>query len=109
MAPREKPGISPVILPKYLLDKTVFIRLSDIAIDLPSLSEEIIDIEMIEEQAVAYHHLFDDLRSALINELRKGSRSLLAIYLQALLTYPDRSMEGEIVYNKFGDLIAEAP
>jgi len=109
MAPREKPGINPVILPKYLLDKTVFIRLSDIAIDLPSLSEEIVDVEMEEEQAVAYHCLFDDLRSALVAELRKGSRSLLAIYLQALLTYPDRCMEGEKVYNKFGNLVAEAP
>ncbi len=109
MAPREKPGINPVILPKYLLDKTVFIRLSDIAIDLPSLSEEIIDVEMAEEQAIAYHSLFNQLRSALVQELRKGSRSLLAIYLQALLTYPDRSMEGEQVYNKLGDLVAEAP
>jgi len=109
MAPREKPGINPVILPKYLLDKTVFIRLSDIAIDLPSLSEEIIDVEMEEEQATAYHGLYSDLRSALVEELRKGSRSLLSIYLQALLTYSDRCMEGEKVYNKLGDLVAEAP
>jgi superfamily II DNA or RNA helicase/ribosomal protein S27AE len=108
-APREKPGISPVILPKYLLDRTVFIRLSDIAIDLPPLREEIVDIEMNEEQYQAYDELYDQLRGALLTELQHGNRSLLAVYLQTLLTYPDRCTVGEQVYNKEEQLIAAAP
>jgi len=112
-APREKPGISPVILPKYLLDKTVFIRLSDIAIDLPPLTEEIVDIEMSAEQEDAYNNLYDDLRIVLLAELQRGNKSLLAVYLQALLTYPDRCTVGEFVYKKTeGEedlLIASAP
>lgn len=108
-APREKPGISPVILPKYLLGKTVFIRLSDIAIDLPSLQEEIVDVEMSEEQASAYDTLYDDLRTVLLAELQRGNKSLLAVYLQTLLTYPDRCTVGERVYDKEGLLIASAP
>ncbi len=108
-APREKPGISPVILPKYLLDKTVFVRLSDIAIDLPSLSEEIIDVQMSEEQTEAYDELYGQLRGALLAELQRGNKSLLAVYLQTLLTYPDRCTVGEQVYNKDEQLIATAP
>ncbi|MCK5615070.1 hypothetical protein KAR91_75100 [Candidatus Pacearchaeota archaeon] len=110
-APREKPGISPVILPKYLLDKTVFIRLGDIAIDLPPLSEEVVDIEMSENQSSAYQKLYSDLRDILIQELRQGNKSLLAVYLQALLTYPDRCTKGEYVYSKEeeGLLLASAP
>ncbi len=108
-APREKPGISPVILPKYLLDRTVFIRLSDIAIDLPPLREEIVDVQMSEEQAEAYDELYDQLRGALLAELQNGNRSLLAVYLQTLLTYPDRCTVGEQVYNKDEQLIAAAP
>ena len=108
-APREKPGISPVILPKYLLDKTVFIRLSDIAIDLPTLTEEIVDVEMSKEQTEAYDDLYDDLRSVLLMELKRGNKSLLAVYLQSLLTYPDRCTVGEQVYNKEDILIASAP
>jgi len=108
-APREKPGISPVILPKYLLDKTVFIRLSDIAIDLPPLEEEIVGVEMADAQAEAYRGFFNELRSALLEELKAGSKSLLAIYLQALLTYPDRCTVEETVYNKRGDAVAYAP
>lgn len=108
-APREKPGISPVILPKYLLDRTVFIRLSDIAIDLPSLREEIVDVEMNEEQKDAYNDFYDNLRSVLLAELKRGNKSLLAVYLQSLLTYPDRCTVGEQVYNKEDILIATAP
>ncbi len=107
--PREKPGISPVILPKYLLGKTVFIRLSDIAIDLPSLQEEIVDIEMSGEQASAYDILYEDLRGVLLAELQRGNKSLLAVYLQTLLTYPDRCTVGERVYDKDEQLIASAP
>lgn len=108
-SPREKPGISPVILPKYLLDKTVFIRLSDIAIDLPTLTEEIVDVEMAKEQTEAYDNLYDNLRSVLLMELKRGNKSLLAVYLQSLLTYPDRCTVGEQVFNKEDILIATAP
>ena len=108
-SPREKPGISPVILPKYLLDKTVFIRLSDIAIDLPTLTEEIIDVEMSQEQENAYNDFYEDLRTVLLSELKKGNKSLLAVYLQSLLTYPDRCTVGEQIYNKADVLIASAP
>ena len=108
-SPREKPGISPVILPKYLLDKTVFVRLSDIAIDLPTLTEEIVDVEMSKDQKEAYNDFYDDLKGILLAELNRGNKSLLAVYLQSLLTYPDRCTVGEYVYNKEDVLIASAP
>ena len=91
------------------LDKTVFIRLSDIAIYLPPLTEEIVEVDMSGEQEDAYETLYSDLREALLQELQQGSKALLAVYLQSLLTYPDRCTVGEQVYNKMEELIASAP
>jgi len=106
---KEKPGISPVILPKYLLDKTVFVRLSDLGIALPRYDEFIASVEMTAEQTEIYQQFRKDLRSALVDALRRGDRSLLSKYLQSLLTWPDRSYVEERVKDRGGNCVAHAP
>ena len=54
--------------------------------------------------------LFGTLRAALADALSKGSRRLLATYLQTLLAYPDGCTRGETVFDpESGDVLAQAP
>lgn len=46
LAPREKPGISPVIFPLFMQDTTVFIALADLKDNLPKLHHYQIEVDM---------------------------------------------------------------
>ena len=50
-------------------------------------------------QRKAYDTVFDTLRQALAEALAKGSKRLLATYLQTLLAYPDGCTRGETVFD----------
>ena len=92
---RERPGLAPSAL-FHLIGNTVFLRLSDVASGLPPYEEQVLLCSMDAEpdsigytQHGAYNHVFDKLREALADALAKGSKRLLAAYLQTLLAYPD--------------------
>ncbi len=94
----EKPGVSPAVL-FHLIGNTVFLRLTDVARDLPSYTERIICYPLdrgqdpeAPSQASGYHQLAGELRQAVTAALQQGSKRLLATYLQALLAYPDACM-----------------
>ena len=50
-------------------------------------------------QRSAYDAVFETLRAALTEVLAKGSKRLLATYLQTLLAYPDGCTRGETVFH----------
>ena len=50
-------------------------------------------------QRGAYDRVFNALRAALAQALQKGSKRLLATYLQTLLAYPDGCTRGETVFD----------
>ncbi len=111
----EKPGVSPAIL-FHLIGNTVFIRLADVAENLPEYREEVRLIEMDRgdgdgpSQASAYRDLSADLHAAVMAALASGSRRLLGAYLQALLAYPDACTAGEqVVDHSTGQVIGSAP
>ncbi|RJQ08837.1 MAG: DEAD/DEAH box helicase [Dehalococcoidia bacterium] len=111
----EKPGVSPAVL-FHLIANTVFIRLADVATDLPPYREEVRLIGMARgdgdepSQAGAYRRLSEDLHAALLAALAAGSRRLLGAYLQALLAYPDACTHGETVVDRSsGAVIGSAP
>ena len=54
-------------------------------------------------QASAYQHIYRNLRAAMVDQLRKGSKRLLSVYLQTLLAYPDGCTRGETVMDPGGD------
>jgi len=87
---RERPGISPQLFGRHLLDRAVFIELADLALNLPPLHEEVRSIPMDPDLAAAYRRLEQDLKAAVRDALRKGSRGLLSTYLHTLLAYPDK-------------------
>jgi hypothetical protein len=112
----EKPGIVPAVL-THLLGNTIFLRLADVAANLPPYSERVLCLPLdtgadpdAPSQASCYRRLASDLRRAVLSALHEGSKRLLATYLQALLTYPDACTREEVVLDPVGgQVIAEAP
>ena len=113
---RERPGLAPSAL-FHLIGNTVFLRLSDVASGLPPYEEQVLLCSLDAEpdsigytQHGAYNHVFDKLREALADALAKGSKRLLAAYLQTLLAYPDGCTRGETVFDpRSGDVIVQVP
>ena len=113
---RERPGLVPSAL-FHLIGNTVFLRLSDVASGLPDYEEQVLLSSMDSEedltgysQRSAYDTVFEELRRKLAEALKKGSKRLLATYLQTLLAYPDGCTKGETVFDpKTGDVIVQVP
>ena len=112
----EKPGVSPAVL-MHLIGNTVFLRLADVARDLPPYTEKVVLLPLDQQprveghsQATAYQRLASELRQAVQGALRQGSKRLLGAYLQSLLGYPDGCTRGEVVVDAAnGRVISEAP
>ena len=113
---RERPGLAPAAL-FHLIGQSIFLRLSDVASGLPPYSEEVLVSGMDAEpdstglsQRSAYEALFETLRAALADALARGSRRLLAAYLQTLLAFPDGCTRGETVFDpETGEVLAQMP
>ena len=87
---RERPGLVPSAL-FHIIGNTVFLRLADVASGLPPYDEQILLSSMDTEedstgysQRSAYNKVFTELREALAEALKSGSKRLLATYLQTL-------------------------
>ena len=113
---KEKPGLLPGAL-FHLIENCLFLRLSDVADDLPPYYEHIITIPMDRKpddtgysQASAYGELYQQVYAALVAALAMGSQRLLGIYVQSLLAYPDGCTKGEIVIDPLDkEIIADIP
>ena len=113
---RERPGLVPSAL-FHIIGNTVFLRLADVASGLPDYDEQILLSSMDSEedstdysQRSAYNKVFAELREALADALKSGSKRLLATYLQTLLAYPDGCTRGETVFDpRKGDIIVSVP
>ncbi len=105
---KRKPGVSPLVFSRHLLDKSVFLSLQDMASDLPPISEYVHGIDMDEEVAEAYGVLEDRLSEAVRQALARGSKALLGTYVNALLSYPDRPFDNEpIIHPHTGQVIVK--
>jgi SNF2 family DNA or RNA helicase len=82
---RKRPGVSPVVIGKFLLDKTAFIRLSDVIEGLPPYEENVVSVKTMDEQFRAYKKLENQLAEA----VHKYKTRALGAMLQSLLSYPD--------------------
>ena len=113
---RERPGLVPSAL-FHLIGNTVFLRLADVASGLPPYEEQILLSSMDSDedgtgfsQRSAYNTVFEELRRELAEALKKGSKRLLATYLQTLLAYPDGCTKGETVCDpRSGNIIVQVP
>ena len=113
---REKPGLVPAAL-FHIIGNSVFLKLADVASALPPYEEQVLLSAMDRDpdhtgfsQRSAYNHVFEELHEALVKALKKGSKRLLATYLQTLLAYPDGCTHGETVFDPAsGKLIVQVP
>jgi len=107
---KAKPGVSPLLIGNMLLSNAVFLRLSDMAENLPDYSETVVELAMDPEQEEAYRAFEDQMKQALQSALATGDYSLLGAYLNALLSYPERIYQGLSVHHpRTGELVAAGP
>lgn len=108
---KEAPGISPLLLPDLLLERSAFVRLKDVNDALPDYEEIIVPISMEEEQKEEYDQLSEDLTAATQQALARGDMRLLGKMVQSLLAYPDGCRVEELVTlerNGIDEVVAQA-
>lgn len=93
-----KPGASPLLFGKHLMETTAFISLDDISDQLPSYEETVLQIQMDDELARAYEKLSEDIRKAISEDRR--NKSLRSVMLNTLLVYPDHPFGIETIWGK---------
>jgi hypothetical protein len=87
-----KPGIMPTLFGKHLLGNAVFLSLSEVADNLPELTETVTPVEPGDELAHWYSAVEKPLAEAIKEMLRNSGgrdKRLLGTMLQTLLSYPD--------------------
>ncbi len=102
------PGISPVVLSKFLLPITLFIKLSDISDALPPYEEQMHAIELEGATKDEYQRFEAELEIALDEAMQKRDHTILSRMLQALLSWPDNCRKEEVVYNQDDEDVATA-
>src|SRR5580692_7742408 len=81
-----RPGIMPTLFGRHLIDKAVFLSLSEVADNLPPLEEECVPVRMDAELAKAYRDKVEKpLAEAIKEMMRRRDRRLLGAMLQTLL------------------------
>lgn len=121
-SPRPKPGISPLIFSDFLMDKTVFLDLSDMSDVLPEYKEvvetvtipdTIFDSNGIERENPeivansSYHSVLESLK-----EYAKGEQGMgvLGAMLQFALSYPDKPYGVSPIKSPFdGSILVDVP
>jgi hypothetical protein len=82
-----KPGASPLLFGKFLMNTTAFLSLEDISDNLPRYDESVISVDMDDALQQAYEQLEEEIRSAM--NAHRGNKSLMSILLNTLVLYPD--------------------
>jgi superfamily II DNA or RNA helicase len=85
---KRRPGASPLLFGKYLMNMAAFVSLEDISDGLPPYNEEVVAVEMDPTLASAYSKLEEDITAALREH--HGNSSVISTAMNALLLYPDR-------------------
>ena len=86
-SPKVKPGISPMLFVDFLLDRCVFLDITDLSKFLPHLEEEVVICNMPSDVAGAYRHTIDVLKKAAPSD---EGRAMMAQILNFGLSYPDK-------------------
>lgn len=105
---KEKPGISPLILKQFFLASTVFLRISDIAEEMPPYEEELEFCELPSSLHSEYKNFEVELTGAAKEALKNKDMTVLGKMLSTLLAWPDIPKEIEIT-NRDDEVVASAP
>jgi hypothetical protein len=113
---RALPGISANVYPEFLMDRTLFLALKDLDIEMPKLTESLELIDMDENMATAYNQLRHNFKRFVADQIAiskalaaKGGKDfknqiaqLISISLQVFLSWPDR-LQADAVSGKVGE------
>lgn len=94
--PKQEPGISPLIFTDFLLDRTVFLDLSDMSRFLPSLKEQVVTVPLEDNIKASYSKVVDTLKE---NSRKQGGFGLISRMLQFSLSYTDKAYGVEPIKN----------
>lgn len=95
--PVVKPGISPLVFTDFLLDKAVFLDLSDMSKYLPSLKEYVVTVIQGPEESEmkkSYYRVIEAIKCQL---REKGGKKLMGKLLQFSLSYLDKPFTEEYI------------
>ena len=84
---KRKPGASPLLFGKFLMDSCAFVSLEDISDGLPSYREEVVSVPLAGPLKSAYEDLEEQITASLREH--RGNKSVVSTMLNALLVYPD--------------------
>jgi hypothetical protein len=96
-----KPGASPLLFGKFLMNTTAFLSLEDISDNLPRYDESVISVDMDDALQGAYETLEEEIRSAMREH--RGNKSLMSILLNTLLLYPDHPYDFDQIWARAFD------
>jgi len=85
---KRRPGASPLLFGKYLMNLAAFVSLEDISDALPAYHEEVLSVDMDPVLERAYSELEESITDALREH--HGNSSVMSTAMNALLLYPDR-------------------
>jgi hypothetical protein len=98
---KRRPGCSPVMFGRFLMETTAFVSLEDIAKDLPPYHDYPIAVKMDKDLEDAYKTVERAIKDKL-HEYPKNP-SLTSIMLQTLLCYPDHPFDFKMLKAKVRD------
>jgi hypothetical protein len=82
---KRRPGASPLLFGKYLMNMAAFVSLEDISDALPPYREEVLSVEMDPVLKEAYSQIEDDIREAIREH--PGNASVISTAMNALLQF----------------------
>lgn len=98
---RERPGISPHIIP-HLVSQTAFFQLRDLGVALPPYKEQVQECPLTALLSQNYERLKEAARNLIPIGRRNKDGHLVSSIIQALLAYPDRATQSETITDRDG-------
>ena len=103
---RAKPGISPLVFTEFLLDRAVFLDITDMSRFLPELKETVVTVEPDPEEECWMRDYENVIRRLKELSRQKGGTALLSIMLQFSLSYMDKPFGKDRLIHPFDGSVA---
>ena len=94
---RQKPGVSPLVYSRFLIDCAVFLSLNDMGKHLPDYEEIPIKLDLKPEIQKEYDRIESAFRNVM-NQRDATSRKLMSSFLSLMTTYPDQPYNAEPIH-----------
>ncbi len=107
--PRMRPGISPAMYGRHLVDTAAFVDLEDVAPWLPRYTEIPDPVDMDADLAKGYAYLERTLKSVAQEAAAQGDLSVYAAWLQTGLGWPDKADSWPVVHDREGAVLCRPP